>query len=354
MKRCINNPLITVKDVKPSRPDFHVEGVFNCGVCRYEDEILLVCRVSESAGCTDQDVKIPVMDTDGSHPTMKIIDVVKEEHPEWNFTDSRSVTRSTPSVRKVVYLTSFSHLRLARSKDGIHFTVDDAPMIQPMMQEESWGMEDPRVTQIGDTYYINYTAVSPQGPATALLSTKDFKEFQRLGVIFPPENKDVVIFPEKIGGKYYALNRPVSLEFGPPEIWISESPDLIHWGNHRHFCKASETGWENGRIGGGAVPFRTEAGWIELYHAADEANRYCIGALLLDAEHPEKILARTENPILQPEADYETSGFFGNTVFTCGCYRDGNNVTLYYGAADDKICRADITLDELYKALKVS
>lgn len=353
MIRCINNPLVTVKDVKPSRRDFHVEGIFNCGVCRYHDEILLVCRVSESAGFTDQNVKIPVMVPDGDHMAMNVIDVVKKEHPEWNFSDSRSVTKKTPHGRKTVYLTSFSHLRLARSRDGIHFTVDDDAMIQPAMEEESWGMEDPRVTKIEDTYYINYTAVSPQGPATALLSTKDFKQFKRLGIIFAPENKDVVIFPEKIDGKYYALNRPVSQEFGTPEIWISESPDLIHWGNQRHFCSVSGKSWESGRIGGGAVPFRTEKGWVELYHAADGANRYCLGAMLLDAQHPEKILARTENPIIQPEADYETSGFFGNAVFTCGCCQDGNNIVLYYGAADDKICRADITLEEIYRALKV-
>lgn len=353
MMRCVNNPLVTAKDVKPSRPDFRVEGIFNCGVCRYQDEILLVCRVSESAGFTEQKVNIPVMVPDGNRMKMDVIEIVKKEHPEWDFSDSRSITTNTPRGRKVVYLTSFSHLRLARSRDGIHFTVDDAPMLPPAMEEESWGMEDPRVVKIEDTYYINYTAVSPQGPATALLSTKDFQQYKRHGIIFTPENKDVVIFPEKIGGRYYALNRPVSQEFGTPEMWISESPDLIHWGNHRHFCGVSEKSWESGRIGGGAVPFLTEKGWIEFYHAADGANRYCIGAMLLDARHPQKILARTEKPVLQPEADYETSGFFGNAVFTCGCCQNGDTIALYYGAADDKICRADITLKEIYHALNI-
>lgn len=353
MIRCIKNPLITVKDVKPSRRDFHVEGIFNCGVCRFQDETLLVCRVSESAGFTDQNVRIPVMVPDGDHMAMHVIDIVKKEHPEWNFSDPRLVTKENPCGRKTVYLTSFSHLRLARSKDGIHFTVDDNPMVQPEIEEESWGMEDPRVTKIEDTYYINYTAVSPQGPATALLSTKDFKKFKRLGIIFAPENKDVVIFPEQIGGKYYALNRPVSQEFGTPEIWISESPDLIHWGNQRHFCSVSGKNWESSRIGGGAIPFHTEKGWIELYHAADTAERYCLGAMLLDSQHPERILARTEDPIMKPETDYETDGFFGNSVFTCGCCQNGNNIVLYYGAADDKICRADIDIEEIYRALKV-
>lgn len=353
MKRCINNPLITVKDVKPSRRDFHVEGIFNCGVCRYRDEILLVCRVSESAGFTDENVKIPMMVQKGDHMAINIVDMVKGEHPELDFSDSRSVTKATPRGRKTVYLTSFSHLRLARSKDGIHFIVDNTPMIEPTLEEERWGMEDPRVTRIGNKYYINYTAVSPQGPATALLSTEDFIHFNRHGVIFAPENKDVVIFPEKIEGKYYALNRPVSQEFGTPDIWMCESPDLIHWGNQHHFCSALENGWESGRIGSGAVPFFTEKGWVEIYHAADSADRYCLGAMLLDARHPEKILSRTESPIFQPEAGYETDGFFNNTVFTCGCCQNENHIVVYYGAADDKICRVDFTMEEIFHALKV-
>ncbi|NLJ30851.1 MAG: glycosidase [Clostridiales bacterium] len=353
MKRCNNNPLISPNDVAPSRHDFHVEGIFNCGVCRYQDETLLICRVSESAGFTESSVRVPVMTHEDGRPAMSVVEVKKSDHPNWNFSDSRSVSIKTPGGRRMIYLTSFSHLRIARSKDGVHFTVDDAPMIQPETPEETWGMEDPRVTQIGDTYYINYTAVSPHGPATALLSTKDFVRFERQGIIFAPENKDVVIFPEKIGGKYYALNRPVSHDFSAPEMWICESPDLIHWGNQRHFCGVPETGWENGRVGGGAVPFYTEKGWIEIYHAADRSNRYCLGAMLLDAQNPQKILARTEAPILQPEAPYETNGFFHNTVFTCGCWQNGNNVVLYYGAGDDKICRADFTLDEIYRALKI-
>ncbi|OCN00803.1 glycosidase [Clostridium sp. W14A] len=353
MKRCIRNPLITIEDVKPSREGLRVEGIFNCGVCRYQDEILLVCRVSESAGFTSQSVKIPIMVQNGSNMAMNVVEVVKAEHPEWDFSDSRSVRQKTPHGIKTVYLTSFSHLRLARSRDGINFTVSDSPMVQPVLKEESWGMEDPRVTRVGDTYYINYTAVSPQGPATALLSTKNFVDFKHCGVIFAPENKDVVIFPEKFGDLFYALNRPVSEAFGTPEMWICESPDMIHWGNQRHFCSVSGNRWESGRIGGGAVPFRTEKGWIEFYHAADENNRYCIGAMLLEANHPEKILARTENPVFEPEIGYETSGFFGDAVFTCGCYQNSNKIVLYYGAADDKICRVDFTLEEIYRSLKL-
>lgn len=349
MNRCHDNPLITVKDVKPSQPGFHVTGIFNCGVCRCGGEILLVCRVSESAGTDEDSVRIPIMVQRKTGRVMDVLSIKKSEHPELDFSDSRAV-RDRDGV--IVNLTSFSHLRLAHSSDGIHFRVDEKPMILPQSEEESLGMEDPRVTQIGSTYYITYTAVSPQGPAAALLATEDFRSFRRFGVILAPENKDTVIFPEKISGRFLALNRPVSSEFGSPAIWICESPDLIHWGRQKYLC-GTRAGWENGRIGSGAVPFRTEKGWVEFYHASDRQNRYCVGAVLLDAEDPWKILARTEKPILQPEAPYETDGFFSDTVFTCGCFREGNCIALYYGAADDKICRADFTMSEINSALGI-
>ena len=355
MNRCNENPLITAGDVKPSRNNFTVEGIFNCGVCQYRGEILLLCRVSESAGIMEGHVKVPILTLKDEKYKIDVIDVKKSEHPEWDFSDSRSIVLHTVRGQRVMYLTSFSHLRLARSTDGIHFKVDDSPFILPDTYEESWGMEDPRITQIDDTYYINYTVVSPSGPATGLSSTTDFISYQKLGIIFAPENKDIVIFPQKIGRRYYALNRPASGDFGAPDMWICESQDLIHWGLQRHFCSPSGSGWEEGRIGAGAVPFKTEKGWMEIYHAADGENHYCLGAMLLDAEHPDRIIARTENPILTANALYEKDGFFSNTVFTCGCYqeRDIDTVVIYYGAADDKICRADFTLDELYQALKV-
>jgi predicted GH43/DUF377 family glycosyl hydrolase len=352
MTRCRQNPLLTVQNVTPSRPDLHVEGIFNCGACRFQNQILLVCRVSESAGNTEEEVKIPLMKKSGNELHPGIICLIKKEHPELDFSDSRKVVKKVNGIQKTVYLTSFSHLRLAHSTDGIYFKVDAKPMLLPETEEESWGMEDPRITQIGTDYYISYTAVSPQGPATGLMHTRDFQNFERLGIIFAPANKDVVIFPQKINGKYYALNRPASLDFGPPVIWISESPDLIHWGKQRKFFSGSGGSWENGRVGGGTVPFLTEKGWLEFYHAADEQNRYCLGAILLDRNDPSRILARTREPLIQPEKDYEQNGFFENTVFTCGCIPEKNRIILYYGAADDKICRADFTLREVFKAME--
>ncbi|WP_270914626.1 glycoside hydrolase family 130 protein [Allofournierella sp. CML151] len=355
IKRCEKNPLICPSDVKPSRPDFKVEGVFNCGVARYNDQVILLCRVAESAvGTSEDEVRVPVVVNNNGTDQIDVITFVKSEHPELDFSDSREIHRAGAARGKIVNLTSLSHLRVARSTDGVHFEIADHPSILPSSEEESWGMEDPRITQIGDVYYINYTSVTPNGPATSLISTRDFEQFTRHGVIFAPENKDVTIFPEKIGGMYMAFNRPVPSAIGGPEMWLAKSPDLIHWGEQKHFCGLSKDSerWDNGRIGGGAVPFLTDKGWVKIYHAADRNNRYCLGAFLLDKDDPSHILARTREPILQPEAEYERNGFFGNVVFTCGCLLEGSDVVIYYGAADDKICRVDIPLQDIFDAME--
>lgn len=352
--RRTENPLLTAVDVKPSREDFTVDGVFNCGATKYGDEYILLCRIAESVKCRcDGFVAFPVVTAREGKSEFEVVALEKKNYPELNFTDSRTITKGSDAYSSVVYLTSFSHLRIARSKDGIHFTVDEKPMIMPDPCSECWGMEDPRITCIDGTYYINYTAVSPDGAATALITTNDFKTFKRQGLIFLPENKDVAIFPEKINGKFLAFNRPVPRSIGTPDIWLSESEDVIHWGRHRHFYSISETGWENGRIGGGAPPFHTEKGWVKIYHAADKNQRYCLGAFLLDANDPMKVIAKSKSPLLEPETDYETNGFFGNVVFTCGCIFENNTIEIYYGAADDKICRADISIDDLYNHLGV-
>lgn len=350
----MENPLIVPQDVRPSRQDFKVDGVFNCGVTEYQGEVILLCRVAESVKCENKDeVKIPVVVKKDNKDVLEIITYKKKEHPELDFSDSREVFKNTGKKKKVLNLTSLSHLRIARSKDGIHFVIDEEPAIKPMAEEESWGMEDPRITKIGDVYYINYTSVTENGAATSLISTKDFEHYERHGIIFAPENKDVTIFPEKIDGKYVAFNRPVPGGIGAPEMWLAKSPDLLHWGEQKHFCGLSkEDSWDNGRIGGGAVPFKTDKGWVKIYHAADKNDRYCLGAFLLDLNDPSKVLAKTSQPILQPETDYEKTGFFGNVVFTCGCLLKDETVILYYGAADDKICRADIRLEDIFAAME--
>lgn len=350
--RSRKNPLITPADVLPSAPDFVVEGVFNCAAAKYNDEYILLCRVAESVKTRNEDeIAFPVVNEKNGENAFAVVTMNKKQHPELDFSDSRTIINK--SSKKVEYLTSLSHIRVARSNDGTNFKVDEKPTIIPNSNEECWGMEDPRITKIEDTFYINYTAVSPNGAATALITTKDFKSFNRHGIIFLPENKDVAIFSQKIDGDYYAFNRPVPNQIGNPDIWISTSPDLIHWGAHKHFLGVSENGdgWDNSRLGGGAPPVLIDEGWLFIYHGADKSHRYSLGAMLLDKKNPEKILGKGKLPLLEPCEGYEKEGFFPNVVFSCGCILENDMLIIYYGAADDKICRADIAVSDVLNSL---
>lgn len=349
------NPIIIPADVRPSRDFLKVDGVFNCGAAMLGDEYILLCRVAES--CREQQkghVCVPVYDE--REDRLRIERISQEEiEKKYDMSDSRMIfKRNAGGVKKIQYLTSISHLRLARSRDGIHFEVDGEPALPFQGRYERWGMEDPRITYMEEEgrYCITYTAVSELGAMPGLLLTRDFVEYRRVGAIFPPENKDVTIFPRKINGLYYACHRPVPYEIGTPDIWISSSPDLIHWGEHRHVCGVHEEGWENGRIGSGAPPVYTERGWLHIYHGADVNNRYCLGAMLTDLEDPGKIVARSGKPVLEPEEPYEREGFFGGVVFACGCVRKGSSLSVYYGAADDKIARAEFTLEEIFHCME--
>ncbi|MGL4336995.1 MAG: glycoside hydrolase family 130 protein [Turicibacter sp.] len=351
------NPLITPANVLPSRNDFKVDCAFNAGVTKFNDEVILLVRVAESVINEDEfSIKIPLLEETKTGYELVVKEFDRRENTDiYDYSDSRSIwERDKHNNRKIKYLTSLSHLRIARSHDGVNFTVEDAPFIFPDGKYETWGIEDARITQLDGVFYINYTAVSELGAATALAKTTDFMTYERMGVIFPPENKDVSIFSEKINGLYYAYHRPVPKAIGNPDMWMATSPDLIHWGNHQHLLSvAGEDSWENGRIGGGAPSFKTDKGWIHIYHAADKNDRYCLGAFITPLDNPGEIIAKTVMPILEPTADYELVGFFGNVVFTCGLIVDGQNVNVYYGAADEVMAVATITIDELHKALGV-
>ena len=343
--RSPNNPIITPKDVKPSRDDFNVECVFNAGVTRYKDEILLLLRVAEKPINTNPNYElVPVYNVESNNIE---IEMFQKDDTSIDFSDSRFVR--TPTQQ---YLSSISHIRLARSKDGINFEIEDKPAMTPANEYEIFGIEDPRVVFINNIYYIIYSAISPLGAAVSLASTRDFKTYNRHGIIFDPDNRDVEIFPEKINGKYYALHRPNSGEYQKREMWIAESPDLICWGNHRRVAGTRENFWDNGRIGGSAIPFRVEKGWLEIYHGASKDDRYCLGAMLLDKNEPWKILARSKKPVIEPETEYEMNGFFGNVIFNCGVLYADNLVKIYYGAADTYMCYAEVGINEIIKDLE--
>lgn len=357
LKRHNSNPLIKPTDVTPLFPNFKVDCVFNAGVTIYKNETLLLLRVAESIIATkDGDLIIPVLEQNGFKQTLVVKSFnTKTDTEKYDFSDSRSIAiKDSSGNKKTKYLTSLSHLRIARSKDGIDFTIDKDAFIFPTGKYEAWGIEDPRITKLEDDYLINYTGVSEYGACTVLVKTRDFVTYERLGVIFPPENKDVSLFPEKINGLYHAYHRPVPKSIGTPDIWSATSPDLINWGNHKHLLGVSQDGWESGRIGGGAPSFKTPKGWIHIYHAADEKSRYCLGAFITDLKDPSVILAKTKEPILEPETDYELNGFFSSVIFTCGLTVKHNTVKIYYGAADKYIALAEIQITELYEALGIN
>ena len=337
-----DNPLIRPADVKPSRPDWEVVCVINCGAARIADEVVLLLRVAERPASSPDEVVAPMLDPDDPDRGLHLLRV-KRTDPDLELTDAR-VFR----YRGRSYLTSLSHLRLARSRDGRRFDVADTPALAPSGRDEEYGIEDPRITPIGDRYYVNYTAVSRRGIATALASTRDFLHFARSGIIFPPDNRDVTIFPEQVKGRYVCYHRPMAAAFGRADISITRSPDLIHWGEHRFVYGPRPGRWDAGKVGGGAVPIKTQRGWLSIYHAADENQRYCLGAMLTDLDRPERVIGCSSRPILTPDAPYEREGFFPNVVFTCGAVADPQGrLVIYYGAADECIAAAETTVDDL-------
>lgn len=343
--RASENPIIRPEDVRPSQEDFEAIGVFNAAVARYQGEVILLARVAERPiGRRKEVVLSPIYDVDTGKIILKPFD---RADPQNDFSDPRLILRLGET-----YLTSISHLRLARSSDGIHFQIDEAPAIQAATEYETFGVEDPRITCIDGVYYVAYIGVSPFGVTTCLATTRDFKSFERRGVIFHPDNKDVAFFPGRIGDRYYALHRPHSSLFLRNDIWIAESPDLLCWGNHRRLIGTREGLWDETRIGAGAAPFRIDEGWLEIYHGANSNHRYCMGALLLDGERPWQVLARSHTPLFEPETDYERAGFFGNVVFSCGLLFEDKTLKIYYGAADSSICYAEIPLADVFANLK--
>lgn len=345
--RAICNPLISPGHVTPSAPDLKVVCAFNAAVAEYQDEIILLVRVAETAREVRPDeVAVPILEYTPDGTCIRV-ERIPRTAPGLDLSDSRVIMHQDRYL-----LTSLSHLRVARSVDGINFSIEDVPFIFPSEPYEEYGLEDARVTQIGDTYYINYSVVSRMGIAVGLATTKDFKTVTRHGLIFEPDNKNVAIFPEKINGQYMALHRPTSTVVKTMGIWSATSPDLIHWGNHRLVVERRPHSWDAIRIGAGAVPIKIDEGWLEIYHGVDPERGYCLGALLLDHDDPTRVLGRSDEPLLYPHADHERVGFFGNVVFTCGALVKDREAHIYYGAADEHMCLATVLVDEILDHLR--
>ena len=280
------NPILTKDDVP-----FKVNSIFNAGAVKVQDKYLLLCRT---------------------------------EMP-----DGRS---------------SFT---LAESDDGINFSVSDKPCLMPADHKEcfeyvEWGIEDPRITPVGDRYYIAYTGYSQYQPLVILAETKDFTDITIHGPISLPSNKDCSLFPEKIDGYYWKVDRPSA--GNRKDIWISKSPDLIHWGMPRILMQPLPGTWETDKIGSSSNPLKTEDGWLMLYHGVREfpaSSIYKIGAVLLDLEKPWIVKGRTSEPIIAPDHQYERTGDVMNVVFSNGWISEPDGeIKIYYSGADSNVCLA--------------
>lgn len=243
-------------------------------------------------------------------------------------------------------------LHLAESEDGVHFDIRPEPFISPVEDPllapyDDW-LIDTRITKIDDAYYI----VRPTGgTAHALLyRTVDFETCEFVDCISIGHNRVPCLFPEKIGGFYYRLDRPSAIN-NPGSIWISRSPDLIHWGHFRPVLKPF-IHWNSSKVGP-TPPIRTEKGWLEIFHGVLWTGRkYSLGAMLLDLDDPGRIVGKMNSYILTPETEYEQNGVVPDVVFTCGGIADldSRRLRVYYGAADTCIGLAECDLDEIIEA----
>jgi predicted GH43/DUF377 family glycosyl hydrolase len=255
-----------------------------------------------------------------------------------------------------------SHLRsgrsvigVAESDDGFRFRVRAEPLISPAPGEpfasyEEFGVEDPRICTIDGSHLITYSAYSRHGVRIVLARTDDFRRVERVALITQADYRNVVIFPERFGGRYVRLDRPHS-EISPWAIWISYSPDLIHWGDSRVLIKPLTYHWDEMKVGPGATPIKTPRGWLNIYHGVFntmDGAIYRLGAALHDLDDPARILGVADEWILQPEDPWEVTGYVHNVVFTCGAVpEDDGTLKIYWGGADTVVCAGTARIDDL-------
>ena len=347
LRRLSQRLLLRPEDLEPTRNDFEVIGAFNPGAVAVNGDVVLLVRVAERpAERRDGWTPLPRWDPD----EQLTVDWIKSDGLDLR--DPRGVVLPNGFSR----LTSVSHIRVARSSDGLSIDEVSGPVFAPSTEWGEYGIEDARVTKTGGRYYITYATISRRGVSAALASTTDFVTFVRHGITFPPENKDMVLFPEQIRGDYVALHRPANSTFSPPQMWVARSKNLIDWGRHQHLA-GGVYDWEGGRIGAGPPPIKTDEGWLELHHGSGRSGPggtgvYAGGAMLLDLEDPGRVLRRSPQPILVPEADYELEGFVGDVVFPTGVVETGDTLLVYYGAADTATAVVELSRREVLDALE--
>lgn len=257
-----------------------------------------------------------------------------------------------------------SHLHVARSLDGFSdWQIAPAPAMSPIEGDHnsSWGFEDARTVWVEelDRFVVTCTAYGPSGPAVHLALTEDFDEFEHIGIVMPPEDKNGSLFPRRIKGSWVLLHRPVTLRGSTADVWLSRSDDLVSWRSPEPVMKCRVGAWwDSVRIGIGPPPIETEEGWLVIYHGVKESVSgpiYRVGAALLDLENPGTVLRRTSHWLMSPEAPYERIGDVPNVVFPTGVtVRPSGELRIYYGAADTSVCVATTNVQTLLDVLRTS
>jgi predicted GH43/DUF377 family glycosyl hydrolase len=255
---------------------------------------------------------------------------------------------------RVEDMRGFSHLTVARSADGFtNWEIDPAPTLEadPNSREEKWGLEDPRIVWLEEQkqFGITYTSFSEGGPVVSLAITKNFRAFARLGALLPPEDKDACLLPRRVKGRFALIHRPIVR--GEAHMWISFSPDLKHWGDHRTLIRTRSAYWDGHRVGLACQPIETPQGWMIFYHGVRSTTAgqiYRVGLALLDLEEPWRVLRRSDEWVLGPRATYERIGDVSGVVFPTGAivHKETNQLNLYYGAADSTVAVATANLSD--------
>ncbi len=345
--------LLKPENFKPSLPRMKIDGIFNPAAIRLPNKkIQLYVRVAEK----------PIRKAKRGCPIIVAKDKYKFE-AKTNYEIIGQKENIMYLRDGICRLLNLSHFRkVVLNRDGFEIRrINQKPVFTGLPNDGNLGVEDPRIVKIGSKYLMTYISVSTDnGVSTSLAISKDLKTWHRKGIIFREQNKDVVLFPEKINGGYVALHRPEGFfKFNRPSIWISYSKDLIYWGKDKSIVHPREKGWDNLKIGVGPPPIKTRRGWLVIYHGigSNYGKRiYRVGSFLLDKGNPEKVLARTPRTkaFIEPIQSYEKKGYLGSVVFPTGVVLDLNkkDLLIYSGGADSVISVKKIPIKDFLNHMR--
>lgn len=359
--KIIEKVLLKPEDFKPSLKNWEIEGIFNPGAIRMPNkQVVLYVRIAERGHLENGKllhcpVIIPGEEYELGSKKIEKEKIIKHE--------GNILYLKSGECR----LATISHFkRVILDKTGMNVeTLEPKPIFTGLPAESNYGVEDPRLIKFGDKYLMTYVSLSStEGVSTALAISKDLIKWERKGIIFRTQNKDVVIFPEKINNRFVALHRPESsFVFSRPSIWIAYSKDLIYWGRDKSILRPREKSWDSLRIGSGPPPIKTKKGWLVIYHGVKEIQDkdvekkiYSAGAVLLDLKDPSKILARSpkKKPLFKPSKKHEKEGFIDNVIFPTGIVRDLDKdyLLIYSGEADKLISVRRMKIDDILNSMK--